>query len=75
MVLYVFRVPGSVDLCLSLAKPLPKIITEVDIQLALYYVKLDLDDIMIIRDGRVTARVANNAIEMLGEGYHKFGIV
>lgn len=75
VVLYVFRVPGSHDLCLSLAKPLRKIITEVDIQLALYYVKVGFNDSILIRDSQITTKLHNDVIEMLGKGYHKFGNV
>ena len=41
--LYIFRIPGRRDLCLTLSKPLGDIVTDLDVSASLYYVRFDED--------------------------------
>lgn len=76
IVLYVFRVPGSADLCVSLAKPLRHVVTQIDIHLALYFVRVGADGTaVLLRKGHAVARLNSIRLEMLGAGYLKFAVV
>lgn len=76
IILYIFRVPGTSDFCLSLVKPLRVTVTELDVVLALYYVRVGADDSMVVlRSGRAVARLERKVLEMFGAGYHQFGFV
>lgn len=48
LVLYIFRVPGRLDLCLSTARPGGDVVTDIDIAASIYYVRIE-------RDGEATS--------------------
>lgn len=74
--LYIFRVSSTGDLCLSLVKPLRVTVTELDVVLALYYVRVGVDDsLVVLRGGKPVARLERRMLEMFGGGYHQFGFV
>lgn len=76
VVLFVFRVPGGHDLCISLAKPAKDQVTDLDVFLALYYVRAGADgSLVLVRRGQAVARVEGWVVEILAAGYLKFGAV
>lgn len=64
-VLYIFRVPGGQDLCLSTFKPHDDVVTALDILLAAYYVRCNEQGVFqILRGGQCAASLSNNEIEV-----------
>lgn len=65
LVLYIFRVPGGQDLCLSTFKPHHDVVTGLDILLSAYYVRCNDDStLQVLRGGQCVATLINNQIEV-----------
>jgi len=64
-VLYIFRVPGNHDLCLSTFKPHNDVVTALDILLAAYYVRCnEYGAFQVLRGGQCVASLSDNQIEV-----------
>jgi len=64
-ILYIFRVPGGQDLCLSTFKPHDDVVTALDILLAAYYVRCHDDStFQVLKGGQCVASFDNNQIEV-----------
>jgi len=65
LVLYIFRVPGGQDLCLSTFKPHHDVVTGLDILLSAYYVRCNDDStLQVLRGGDCVASIFNDQIEV-----------
>lgn len=65
LVFYIFRVPGSQDLCLSTFKPHADVVTALDILLAAYYVNYNTNGTYhVLRGGELIATLEQNRIEV-----------
>jgi len=65
LILYIFRVPGGQDLCLSTFKPHDDVVTALDILLAAYYIRCNDDStFQVLRGSQCVASHINNQIEV-----------
>jgi len=64
-VLYIFRVPGSQDFCLSTFKPHDDIVTALDVLLAAYYIRvIDEDELQVLRGDQCVALLRGPDVEV-----------